>query len=318
MTEGIHDSVFNPATLQNLDSVLTDEAAIIEVEEDELRQIANPEARRRCASLKLASRIVGMATAIKVDVGEEELLQSMQSTMARLNSLREEVLKHMGVERTSSDYRAIFNSVTHAMLDVLTEEWKWTKLVPAKAVQLEAEVVARLSQIVMQSQPESFDLPSESTPSINAWRHLSLLEIVSRLYGLLNFFDYYQSNREAVVDCLMQAIIEQAELQAGRMTSSRDPSFVHHAILQKMYRISRDLMCEVYKEMATRDVTRLQEMQPLDRSVMILRYEQIGMKYDHIIETHRTAMAHVLETTQVILEKRPLSRNFAENSHGNK
>jgi len=317
MTERVHDVVFNPAALQNLDSSLMDEAEIIEAEEEELRQIVGPEVRRRCASLRLASRIVGMATAINVEVGEEELLQSMQSTMARLNTLRAEVLRHINVERASSDYRAIFNSVTYAMLDVLTEEWKWAKLAPAKTVQLDAEVVARLSQMVMQTQTESFELSSESN-NVSAWRHLSLLEIVPKLYGLLNLFDYYQSNREAMVDCLMQAVVEQAEFQANRITSSRDPSFVYNAVSQKMYRISRDLMCDVYREMATRDVTKLREMQPLDRSVMILRYEQIGMKYDHIIEAHRTAMAHVLETTQVILEKRPEPRNFAENSHGDK
>lgn len=315
MTESKEAPVFNPVALQNLEYSLMDDAELIDIEEDELRQIAGADMRYRCASLKLASRIVGIATAIKAEVGEEGVLDSMQDVMNRLSILRECTLTELEIEKNAPDYRAVFNQVTHTALDMLSEEWKWGKLAPAKTHHLSVQEISGLLKMFKEAPLETYGSHSEEING-DTWRHLALFDMVPKLYGLLNLFDYYQSDRKAMIGRLLHAIVEQAELKASVMTGLRDPGFVHRAVLQRMYSVSAGLMCEIYKEMAAVDVSRLRDMQPLDRSIMVVRYQQTGMKYDHIIEAHSSAMAHVLETTKVILELRPLPRRSAEDTHG--
>ena len=60
--------------------------------QDELRRIAGAEVRRKCAALKLASRIVGIAAAGREGVDDADVLRSMEVLVARMNALRKTAL----------------------------------------------------------------------------------------------------------------------------------------------------------------------------------------------------------------------------------
>jgi len=300
-------SRFDPAALQNLDASLNDDSAIVEVDSDDLRRIASAEVRRRCASLKLASRIVGIATAMSAELNDEEqLLRSMTEIMQRLSSLRQVGLAVVGAEKDSPDFPSVFNAVTNVMLDVVTEEWKWRRIDPGKAHILSPAIVAKLFDAIVKMQPERFEQFEHDSVGVDiaTARRLCILEAIPRLYGLVNLFDYYQ-NHDAIVFRLLRAVVEQAEKYASRIMPASAPAFAEQAILQRMYGVSVGLMCEVYKAEAYRDVSRLREMPELDRSIVIAQYEHLGgMKYDHVIDRHQAAMDRMLDIANLILESR--------------
>lgn len=297
-------SGFDPAALQSLDASLDDDSAIVEVDADELRRVAGAEVRRRCAGLKLASRIVGLATATSAELDDEELLRSMTEVMRRLSSLRQVGLAVVGADKDSPDFPSVFNAVTSAMLDVVTEEWKWRRVDPDKSRLLPPGMIAKLLDATVKMQPERFERDSAGVDMATA-RRLCVLEAIPKLYGLVNLFDYYQTNPDAMVGRLLRAVVEQAEMHASLLASAAAPAFAEQAVLQRMYGVSVGLMCEVYKAAAYRDVLRLREMPELDRSVVIAQYEHLGgMKYDHVLDGHRASMDRMLDTANLILESR--------------
>lgn len=297
-------SSFDPSALQNLGTSFDDDNAIDEVGDDELRRIAGAEARRRCAGLKLASRIVGVATANGAELDDAGVLRSMSEFMSRLSTLRQVGLAVVGADKEAPDFPAVFNAVTNAMLDVATEEWKWGRLAPGQNRQLPPGVIAKLLDVTIKCQPERFDHELAGGDMATV-RRLCVLESIPKLYGLVNLFDYYQLSSSTMVGRLMRAVVEHAELHANLMSPRSSPLFAERAILQRMYGISTGLMCEVYKAAAYRDVMRLRELPELDRSIVIGQYEHLGgMKYDHVIDQHREVMDRMLDTANLILEAR--------------
>ncbi len=296
-------SGFDPAALQSLGSALDDDSTIVEVDADELRRVAGADVRRRCAGLKLASRIVGLATATSAELDDAALLRSMDEIMQRLSSLRQIGLAVVGADKDSRDFPAVFNAVTSAMLDVVTEEWKWRRVDPDKARLLPSGMIVKLLDATVQMQPERFERDSAGVDLATA-RRLCVLEAIPKLYGLANLFDYYQANLNAMVGRLLGAVVDQAELHSSLLASA-SATFAEQAILQRMYGVSVGLMCEVYKAAAYRDVLQLREMPELDRSIVIAQYERLGgMKYDHVLDGHRAAMNRMLDTANLILEAR--------------
>lgn len=297
-------SGFDLAALQALGASLDDDSEIIEVDDDELRRIAGADVRRRCAGLKLAARIVGLATATGVEANDDEVLRCMTELMQRLTALRQVGLAVVGADRDTPDFPSVFNCVTSVMLDVVTEEWKWRRIDPERARLLSPGVLAKLLDATIKMQPERFERESAGVDMATV-RRLCVLELCPKLYGLVNLFDYYQKNPDAMVGTLLRAVVEQAEMHASLLSSAAAPAFAEQAILQRMYGVSVGLMCEVYKASAYRDVSRLREMPELDRAVVIAQYEHLGgMKYDHILDAHRAAMDRMLDTANLILESR--------------
>jgi len=290
---------FNPSALMNLDSSLGDESEVVRAGEDELRRIAGAEVRRKCAALKLASRIVGIAAAGREGVDDADVLLSMEVLVARMNALRKTALKVVGVQRESQDYTAAFNAVTGAVMDVLTEEWKWAR-VGEGGKPFAVEALGKLLDMAAGHGP--MYLPADDSGDLKTVRRLCVMEAIPKVWGLVNMFDYYQPQREQMVSRLARAVSEQAEAHAGLLYSDASPTFGIRAIVQRMYGVSTGLMCEVYKEIAARDVARLRSMPELDRSVYLMGVEQTGLKYDHIIQRHREVMDRTLETTKLILE----------------
>lgn len=297
-------SGFDPARLASLDASLTDDSEVFELDDEELCRIAALDARRKCASLKLGARIVGMATAMGGELEDTDVLRSMTHVLQRLATLRKVGLAVVGVDKSSPDFPAVFNAVTNAMLDVVTAEWKWSMLTRNQSQPLPTSVIATLLEFAIRIQPERFD-PLIAGVNLATARRLCVLESVPKLYNLVNYFDYYQAKPDAMINRLLQSVVEQAEFHTSLLSSTDSPAFAVQAILQRMYSVSVGIMCEVYKSSAYRDVARLRGMSELDRSVVIAQYEHLGgMKYSHIIDEHRVAMDRIQDTANLVTESR--------------
>jgi len=300
--------VFDPAALHNLEASLDDDSAIVEVDADELRRISSAESRRRCGSLKLAARIIGVATATSSEMDDGQVLASMQRVLERLSSLRQIALKLVEVERGSPDFPAVFNSITSTMLDAVTEEWKWGRLLGDDHRVLSASVIEKLLESVFLASPERFDA-AQAGVDVSTVRRLAVLDVMPKLYGLVNMFDYFQASPQRMVERLLSSVVQLAEFHAGLMTDEPISSLVGRSVLQRMYGVSAGLMCEVFKAEAAADVARLRELQPDDRSFAIAQHERLGgMAYDHVLERHRETMDRMLDTANLILESRQKPR----------
>jgi len=291
--------MFDPAVLAGVEASLGDGSEVVPAGEDELRKIAGGEVRRVCASLKLASRIVGMAAAERGAGDDAHVLRSMELMVRRLGAVRKRALALVGVTPESPDYGATFNVLTGVVLDALTEEWKWGRLGEG-AAPLPVEAIGKLLEMASSHGPVY--MPQADEGDVKTVRRLCVMEAMPKVWGLVNLFDYYQPQREAMVGKLLKAVSEQAEACAGKLTSEASPTFGVRAIVQRAYGVSAGLMCEVYKEAARRDVAALRAMPELERSVHLASLESIGMKYDHIIERHRTVMERMLDTAHLVLE----------------
>lgn len=297
-------SEFDPAALQILGVSFDEESILIE---EDLKHIADEAARRQCAALKLASRIIGIATANSAELDDAGVLRSMSEFMTRLSTLRHVALSVIGADKNSTEFPAVFNAVTNAMLDVVTEEWKWGQLAPGESRKLPPNLIANLIDMTVAAQPYRFDKNTVGIETALA-RRLCLMEAIPRLHGLVNLFDYYQKTPDVMVERLMRSVVENAEFHAELLVKASAPLLEEGVILSRVYGISTSLMCEVYKAAAYRDVMHLRSMPDLDRSIVIAQYEHLGgMKYDHILDDHQVAMERSIDTANLILESRQKS-----------
>lgn len=303
---------FDPAALMGMHSSLGDEYEVVRANDDELRRIAGGEVRQKCASLKLASRIIAMASAQNDAMDDATVLRNMEALISKMNAFRKTAMSVLGVTNTSPDYPATFNAVTGVVMDILTDEWKWARL-NDDAKPLRVEALRKLLEMAVGNGP--MYLTSDDSGDLKTIRRLCVLEAAPKVWGVVNMFDYYQPHREHMVAQLLRAVSEQAEAHAGLLYSDASPSFAIKTIVQRMYAVSTGLMCEVYKEAAARDVARLRAMPELDRTVHLMSVETTGLKFDHIIERHCAVMNKTLDTTQLILEAQNSARPTPESSY---
>lgn len=293
---------FDPSALRNLASSLDDDSRIVEVDADELRRIGSIEARRICGSLKLASRIIGVATASQGDVSDSHLLESMRVVLERLEELRRVGMQVVGVDSKDGDYAAVFNSVTSTMLDVVTEEWKWSRLDGESFKPLSHTVIKKLLESAVLASPERFE-PHLAGTDLSNVRRLCVLEAMPKLFSLTNMFDYFQASPHKLTERLIRSVVQLAEFHAALMTDEPLGSLVGRSVLQRMYGVSTGLMCEVYKAQAAIDVAALRAMAPADRAFAIADAERLGgLPFDHILDKHRETMDRMMDTANLILE----------------
>lgn len=293
---------FNPAALHSLELALDEDSHIVHVDEDEVRRIASAETRRRCAGIKFASRITGMASAMSADLDDPTLLKSMESVMRRVAEIRSAALSVMSVTPGSKDFPATFNALTNVALDVVTEEWKWSRVAP-EVRNLSGSTLARLFVLGIQQQESAVVSEYVGPDDLALARKVCFFEAITKLFGVINFFDFYQQDRDAMVLRLARASVSEAERLAHELTPSEAISFTKQSLLQRLYGVSVGIMCEVYKEHAARAVMDLRSMSNLDRSVTIIQYErQGGMQYDHVIDAHSKVLTRVGELSELVFE----------------
>lgn len=290
---------FDPRLLHGLSLSLDDDDDVVNIEDGELGEIDDPLLRQACASLKLASRIVGFAVVESKALDDDGVLKSIERTMDRLASLRRHALEFVGVSKESSDYPAVFNVVTNAMLDILTEEWKWGQGHRWRE-QLSPAVLGTLFKGCLGYRPERFDWEFSATELVLV-RRLAVLEAIPKVYGLLNHFDYFRDDRDAFAQKLLNVLVEEAEVCARNIDDEVMFSDPKRMVLRRSYGIATGILCETYKMCAYQDVMALEELPALDRSIRIGHYEHLGgMDYDHVIESFRRAMKWVVEVANMI------------------
>lgn len=291
---------FDPSSLASIEASLDSESTIVAVGDDDLRRIHGSEVRRKVAGLRLGARIVGMAMTERGELDDSGLLQSMQSTLDRMGALRKAVLAAIRTGRDDSDFSMVFNCATNIAIDLLVEEWKWSRL--GQTIKpLAPEVLVQLLDSAAVEGPV-FDEAESDAVDLGALRRLCIIESMPKLWTVTNIFHYYQPSREAMVARLARAVADRAEDQVLSLCGDTSPTFGQRAIIQRAYAASAGLMCEVYKQAAADDVRELRSMPELDRSVVLQQYEAIGMKYDHIITRHKAVMERAMDTTNLILE----------------
>jgi hypothetical protein len=188
-------------------------------------------------------------------------------------------------------------------LDVATEEWKWAQLAPSKSRQLSGPVMQRIFEQVVSHQAVGVMAGYPETPELYLARKLSALEVVPKILGLVNLFDYFQADHEVLLQRLLSATVTEAERHAAVLMPPNAIAFTQQSVLQRLYGVSAGLMCEVYKHQAALDVSRLQSMASLDRSMKIAQYERLGgMSYDHVIEAHARTLERASEMSELIIE----------------
>jgi hypothetical protein len=305
---------FDPSALMNLDSSLGDEAEVVEVGEDEIRRISGAELRRKCAGLKLASRIVGMAVADGSLLEHADVLRSMEAVVSRLRTMRAAALRAIGVTKDSSDYPAAFNAVTGPVMEILTSEWKYARL-GEDIPKLPLDALEKLLDACAAAGPMYYEHDVSLDPT--ALRRLCVFEALPKVWSVVNMFDYYQRDRGAMVTRLCRIVAEGAEKQARSLYTETSPSFVVRTLLQRSYAVAAGLMCEVYKGVAAVDVAKLRAMPSADRTVVVAQYQRDGgMRYEHIVERFRSVLDRAMDTTNLILEAHREPRKSVEQHYG--
>ena len=180
---GEEDESFNAASLMSLDSSLGDEGEVVCLGQDELQRINSTDVRRKCASLKLAARIVGIASAGHEDSDDGKVLQSMEVFVTRMSELRKAAMLIVDIDQNSPDYAAAFNAVTGVVIDMLTEEWRWLRLNDVNNP-LSVKTLGQLLGMTIQHGPKY--LPPDDCDDLKTTRLLCVLETIPKLWGVAN------------------------------------------------------------------------------------------------------------------------------------
>lgn len=255
--------------------------------------------RERSASARLAAQIVTRAYAASADLGDENVLAGMSEVLKRHALVRQACLRLVAVEEDSEDFGAAVAAASAIALDVIADEFKWRQI-GARDKELPVALLSRLIEAVSAGQPALFARASEQLDDA-AIRRIAVLQAAPAMLGLVNLFDYYTADRDAMVARLIYAVASQAEFHSGEMDGAS--GFARTLALKRIYGISTSVMVEVYKGCAYRDVGKLRDLQDLDRSMRIAHYERIGgMDFGHVLAEHERVMSRTLEVCNVIVK----------------
>lgn len=265
----------------------------------EVSLIADGEVRQRCASAKLAAQIVARAYHVSADLGEGQVLSGMADVLKRLAAVRMACLTLTGVNEDHPDYGTVFAMATGIALDTVTEEFKWRQI-GGRTVELPIPMFSRLIEAVSSKQPRLFAKHSGHLDT-SAARKLATLQAAPAMMSLVNLFDYYVMDTEAMVARLVFAVAAQAEYHALQGTEGLS-EFGQALMIQRAYGVSVGVMAEVFKASAYKDVAKLRDMQEIDRSFAIADYERLGgMGYEHILAEHNRVMRKTYEVCDLIV-----------------
>ena len=261
--------------------------------------IADGEVRQRCASAKLAAQIVTRAYRVSADLEEGQVLTGMADVLKRLAAVRQTCLSLAGVVEDHPDYGTVFAMATSIALDTVTEEFKWRQI-GGRTKELPLTLFSRLIEAVSNKQPRLFAKPSGQL-DVSVARKLATLQAMPLMMGLVNLFDYYVMDTEAMSCRLVYAVAAQAEYHALQGVDGLS-EFGQALMIQRAYGVSVGVMVEVYKASAYKDVQKLRDMQEMDRSFAIANYERIGgMSYEHVLSEHDRVMRKTYEVCELIV-----------------
>ena len=264
----------------------------------EVALIADGTVRQRCASVRLAAQIVVRAYGVSATLDDGQVLAGMSLVLKRLAIIRQACLGLVGVPSAHSDYGAVFGMATAVALDVVTEEFKWNQI-GAREKELPVGLLVRLIEALSAKQERLFAKPVGRLDKVAA-RRLATLQAAPAMMGLVNLFDYYALDREAMVRRLVYAVASQAEFHAMQGVEMSD--FGQAIMVQRAYGVSTRVMVEVFKGCAYNDVMKLRDMQEMDRAILIANFERVGgMSYEHVLAEHDRVMRKTYEMCELIV-----------------
>jgi len=302
------NGTFNPASLHALETSFDDPLEFIEADELDLLRIGAEEVRTQCATFRLAETIVGVAMVTRGQADDEAMLHVLKSVMGRVAMLRSAMVTALGLDQTDPEFPAVFNAATKAAMSLVRAEWRWQKLLPEKPMLLGLDTMAQVLDSVVKLYPERYALQPGGGLDLGAVRRLMAYICMPSLQGVVNWFDYFQKDRPAMVLQLMRGVAEQAEHHVLAQSAGVTSVVGQRAIIERMYGASLHAMVETWKAEAQRDVQQLQELTALDRSVRMQLIEQSGgMPFDHVIEAHRQAMARMGDMADLIAQSQGAS-----------
>ena len=291
--------VFDPTSLQATKLSEGDLADMVVDAGGEIGLAGDKGVRQRCASARLAAQIVTRAYATSQDLSDQSLLTGMSAVLARHAAVRKVCLEYIGVPPSSADYGAAFAAASAMALDVLTEEFKWRQI-GARTEELSMGLLARLMDAVSSNQEILFGKSVDQMDD-TAVRRLGVLQATPAMMSLVNLFDYFNVDRDAMVLRLVYAVAGQAEYHLGAMGAAT--GFSKTLAIQRVYMVSTTIMTEVYKACAYKDVGVLRDLQDVDRSIEVAQYERIGgMDYGHVLREHERVMNKTIELCDVIVK----------------
>jgi len=293
---------FDPGCLQGLALASDDGVEVSAVDESELLQVIGPDVRRRCAALRLGALMVGRASVLVDTTTDDDtaFVTALTTTMERIAELRDVALQHVGADRSAPDFAHVWNAVTTAVVNTVASEWQWTQVCPS-APPLRA---ARYSALLAATTRLTAQRAESSAPQGDAAqaRRLAVLEAAGMVHGLPNYFDYFQTDRDAFVQCLLRAVVEQAEAALARVAGPHTAAWATRGFVERLYRTSTQLLRECFKACATCDVAALRALPELDRSLRTVQLERVGMPFEHVLAAHALAMAKALDAMDAILD----------------
>lgn len=286
-----------------LNSDLSVESDGDSVDEYQLRKIHEDKVRLECSTLKMVAFAVGMAYAQKEHVTADDIPAVVRSILERVESLRKMVLSvFLNIDQDDKNYNLIFNSITASMMDVVFEEFKWQKILnntESLSYPLIGKIIDEVGKI--KHVHNATEYPTET---LDVTRKLSALEITPKVWGLVNLFDFFcpENDRPTMIMKLVQQIAGIAEWYTDLLTPPDSPIFAKKAILQRTYKITVGIFCEVYKHESMKKTLELKTLPDLERGLLLERSTQ-GLPYDHVLERFSEAMQLMYEQTNLILEQ---------------
>lgn len=294
--------MFNPHDLAHVDASFDPDVEVSVADDDALRRLVGEGIRQRCVGLKLASRIVGMATATSAELADQDILNSLNGVMTRLHTLRQLAISAIGIKPDHPDFSVAFNVLTPIMLDAVMEEWKWGRLAAHDARALPPGLLRQVLLMAIRISPERYEVTGEPQDA-GLTRRLAVMSMIPRLHGLLNLFDFCRADRDGFIQAMARQVLRTADEGARDWHRVKDPSFAARDLFLRHVEMSLGMLCEVYRREASREVSRLRAMPSLDRGVLLAHYEEIGgIDYAGLFVAHDEAMARLRETADLILE----------------
>lgn len=290
---------FDPSLMQVTRLADADLGVAVADTVSEINLIADGEVRQRCASAKLAAQIVSRAYRVSADLEEGQVLTGMADVLKRLSAVRQACLSLVGVQEDHQDYGAVFAMATSVALETVTEEFKWRQI-GGRTKELSLSLFTRLMEAMSSRQPRLFAKPSGHLDK-SAARKLATLQATPAMMGLVNLFNYYAIDGEAMACRLVYAVASQAEYHALQGMEGLS-EFGEAMMIQRAYNVSAGVMTEVFKACAYKDVAKLRDMQDIDRAFAIENFERLGgMSYEHVLTEHDRVMRKTYEVCDLIV-----------------
>lgn len=296
---------FNPARLELLASELGDDSESVRIDEDAVKRIQSPELQRRLASIKMASRLVAIATAtgsLSKGITNESLINASRDFSDRIAYYMEMGMNALGVEKTDREYASARLSMSRIAVDWAFTEWQWASVFDRPIFPLTPTLLPSLLQAAAQHMPERYTPSDDDELTLAMAKRIALLSCSVPLCAAHNYYDFFHKSPNDLLRIGLSAIAREAEGMLVRINCMRETDYMQRALIQRCYNTSCGLFIESHKHVAALVDTEIMQLSPDDQAAQALFWEGIGgMSFDRVLIQHKQAMAISLDMTANVL-----------------